>query len=101
MLGVVGTYGDSVFVAFSDMTRVQLVDSVDFGSMVDGEERKNTMSGLYENDAFGTYTLHVYTERSPYIVLSYGNGNTLVFNQKTAKQTRSLYESLLKEGVPQ
>lgn len=95
LLGVVGTYGDTVFVAFADMTQVELVNTVTFGTMLEGDERKNTMSGRYENDAFGPYTLHVYPASSPYIVISYGDGETLVFNQRTARQTQAIYQDIL------
>ena len=94
MLGVVGSYGDPVFVRLDEITRLELVDAVNFGRCLEGEEKSNTMSGLYENGEFGTYTLHVYTSCSPYIVIGYGDGNTLIFNQKTAKLTRKIYEDL-------
>ena len=94
MLGVVGSYGDAVFVPFDEITRLELADTVSFGRCLEGEEKSNTMSGLYENDPFGRYTLHVYTSGSPYIIIGYGDGNTLVFNQKTEKLTREIYEDL-------
>ena len=95
MLGVVGSGGDPVFVQLEEISQVQLADEITFGSLLEGEEKKNTMSGLCENDTFGTYTLHVYKTSSPYIVVSYGDGETLVFNQRTAKQTRDMYEDLI------
>lgn len=94
MLGVVGSYGDPVFVQRDEITHLELVNAVDFGRCLEGEEKNNTLSGLYENDAFGAYTLHVYTSGSPCIVVHYGGGNTLVFNQKTEKLTREIYEDL-------
>lgn len=94
-LGVLGSYGGPIFIQFEEITQVRLADAVAFGSMRDGEEKKNTMSGLYENDAFGTYTLHIYKECDPYIVVSYGDGETLVFNQKNEKLTRNIYEELM------
>lgn len=94
LLGVRGTFGDTVFVRLAEITQVRLADEIDFGRMLEGDETKNTLSGRYENDAFGTYTLHVYPARTPYIVVSYGDGDTLVFNLKTAKLTRDIYEDL-------
>ena len=94
MLGVLGSYGETVFVQREEITQVRLADELDFGRMLEGEETKTTLSGRYENDVFGAYTLHVYPEKAPYIVVSYGDGETLVFKQKTAKQTRALYEEL-------
>lgn len=97
MLGVLGSREQPVFVPFDAITQVWLEDTVAFGKRVEGEETQNTLSGLYENDAFGVYTLHVYTKSSPYIVVRYGDGDTLVFNQKTEKQTRKFYEDLTKK----
>lgn len=94
MLGVLGSPEQPVFVPFDSITQIRLADTVSFGECVEGEETQNTLSGLYENDDFGVYALHVYTKSSPYIVVSYGDGDTLVFNQKTEKQTREFYEDL-------
>lgn len=98
MLGVLGSYGDPAFIQLEEITQVRLADTVAFGGMLEGEEKKNTLSGVYENDAFGTYTLHVYKESAPYIVVSYGGG-ILVFNQRTAKQTRDIYDDLAERSA--
>ena len=94
MLGVLGSYGEPLFIKFEEITQIRLDNAVSFGSVIEGEERSNTVSGRYENDAFGAYTLHAYKESAPYIVVSYGEGDTLVFNQKTAKLTREIYADL-------
>lgn len=94
-LGVMGTYGETIFVSLNDITDVQLVEELDFGAAVDAEERGNTMCGTYENDVYGTYALRVYTKKSPYIVVTYGDGDILVFNQASKKQTQTIYEDLM------
>lgn len=94
MLGVLGSLEQPTFVSLDEITQVRLADTVSFGECVAAEETQNTLSGLYKNDAFGVYTLYVYTKSGPYIVVSYGDGDTLVFNLKTEKQTRNFYEDL-------
>lgn len=39
MLGVVGSYGDPVFVRLDEITRLELVDAVSFGRCLEGEEK--------------------------------------------------------------
>lgn len=93
-LGVLGSSGDAVFVFLDDITQVQLIDELTVGSAVDAEETKNTMCGQYENEAYGTYTLLIYTKKRPCVVVTYGDGETLVFNQQTERQTKNIYEDL-------
>lgn len=93
-LGVLGSSEDAVFVFLDDITQVQLVDELTIGTAVDAEETKNTMCGQYENEAYGTYTLLIYTKERPCIVVTYGDGETLVFNQQTERQTKNIYEDL-------
>lgn len=94
MLGVLGTYGSALFVELDEITGVRSADTLVFGTCVEGEETKDTLSGRYSNDAFGEYELHVYPETTPYIVVEYGEGNTLVFNQATARLTERVLADL-------
>jgi len=94
LLGVIGSYGSATFVSLDDIDEFWLADDLDAGTMVEGEEKKNTSSGRYRNDEFGEYTLHVYTDQAPYIVVRYGDGETLVFNQGRARLTDGIYEDL-------
>lgn len=94
-LGVMGSYGETIFIPLEDITDVQLVDELDFGTAVDAEESGNTMCGTYENDAYGTYELRVYMKKSPFIVVAYGDGDILVFNQGSKKLTQNIYEDLI------
>ena len=94
-LGVLGSSGDTVFIFLDDITQVQLVDELVIGSAVDAEETKNTMCGQYENEAYGTYTLLIYTRERPCIVVTYGDGETVVFNQQSKRLTKNIYEDLI------
>lgn len=93
-LGVMGTYGETIFIMLDDIVDAQLVNEMDFGTAVDAVETGNTICGTYNNDAYGTYALRVYTEKNPYIVVTYGDGEVLVFNQTSKKQTQNIYEDL-------
>lgn len=94
MLGVIGTYGSATFIPLDEIDEFWLTDDLDAGTMVEGEEKKNTSSGRYRNDEFGEYTLHVYNGQAPYIVIRYGEGETLVFNQGRERLTDGIYEDL-------
>lgn len=93
-LGVMGTYGKTIFVMLDDVTDVQLVDEMDFGTAVDAAETGNTMCGTYDHDVYGAYELRVYMKKSPYIVVTYGEGDVLVFNQVSKRQTQDIYEDM-------
>lgn len=94
MLGVLGTYGNASFIPLDEIDEFWLTNDLDAGILVEGEEKKNTSSGRYHNDEFGEYTLHVYTDEAPYIVVRYGGGEILVFNQGRERLTKGIYEDL-------
>lgn len=94
MLGVLGTYGNASFISLDEIDEFWLTDDLDAGTLIEGEEKKNTSSGRYRNDEFGEYTLHVYTDEAPYIVVRYGDGEILVFNQGRERLTDGIYEDL-------
>lgn len=95
LLGVMGTYGETLFIFREDIEDVQLLDALDPGTCVEGEIKKNTMSGIFSNDAFGEYTLHIYSKCEHYIVVEYDGGKILVFNQGNKRLTSKIYEELL------
>lgn len=94
-LGVMGSYGDPVFIDLDEITEIQLVDEVDFGTIVDAQETGNTMCGTYRSDAYDTYDLYVFMKKSPFIVITYGaEDSVLVFNQASERLTKKMYEDL-------
>lgn len=94
MLGVLGTYGDPEFIQLSEINDYQMVETVDYGTCVEGEEKENTMSGRYSNAEYGEYTLHVYSDKAPYIVVQYGDEKTIVFNLGSERLTKRTFEDL-------
>lgn len=91
-LGVDGTYGDPIFLELTSISDVQLVDPFDFGTCVEGEETKNTVSGTYSCDEYGSYTVHAYTKELCIVVHS--PGGVLVFNCGSDSHTEDMYEEL-------
>lgn len=91
-LGVDGTYGDPVFLELATISDVQLVESFDFGTCIDGEETKNTVSGTYSNEEYKSYTVHAYT-KEPCIILHHPDG-VLVFNCGSDSHTEKMFNQL-------
>ena len=91
-LGVDGTYGDPVFLELTTISDVRLEETFDFGTCIEGEETKNTVSGTYSNDEFDSYTVHAYL-KEPCIILHHPNG-VLVFNCGSDSHTEDMYEQL-------
>ena len=91
-LGVCGTYGEPVFLALNTITDVQLVDSFDFGSCIEGEETKNTVSGTYSCTQYDKYVAHAYLDEACIIVHS--SSGVLVFNCGSDSHTEDMYAQL-------
>lgn len=91
-LGVDGTYGDPVFLELASISDVQLVDTFDFGTCIEGEETKNTVSGTYSCNEYGTYTVHAYINEACIIVHS--PDGVLVFNCGSDSHTEDFYTQL-------
>lgn len=92
-LGVDGTYGDPVFLELAAISDVQLVEPFDFGTCIEGEETKNTVSGTYSSDEYGPFTAHAYINE-PCIVVHHSNG-VLVFNCGSDSHTKKMYTQLV------
>lgn len=91
-LGVSGTYGDPVFLKLDTISDVQLVDTFDFGTCIDGEETGNTVSGTYSCEEYDEYIAHAYINK-PCIIVHSPSG-VLVFNCGSASNTEKMYDQL-------
>lgn len=94
MLGVLGSYGDASFIPLEEIEELQLIENLDVGIQIEGETTDNTHSGTYQNEEFGEYILHIYTDKSPYIVVRHSGGKILVFNLGRESLTTGTYEDL-------
>lgn len=91
-LGVSGTYG-TVFIELDKISGLQLVDSFDFGSCIEGEQTKNTISGVYSCEQYAEYTVHAYS-KSPSCIIVHSPEGVLVFNCGSVSQTEKMYDRL-------
>lgn len=83
-----------VFVAYSTVSSVQLVDTFKMDRTVEADEWDDGWCGIYENEEYGNFTLYAYSSAGNYIVVEHENG-VLIFNDKTEKATAKAYEELL------
>lgn len=91
-----------VFVEFEDLTSVEFRDSLDLGVCVSGGSDNGYTYGIWENEEFGEYTLHVLTKVDAYMILTEADGSTVVLNLENAQTTeafsRNLIEHLQEKG---
>ena len=85
----------SVDVPYTKINEVQLKTSVSFGKRTNGADINSYKLGNYQNAAYGSYKLFVNTNINKFIVIQYGNHETVVFNCQNEASTIQVYESLL------
>jgi len=82
-------FGETV--SFDDITSIELRENFDKGSRSFGLGGVKISSGTFKNEEFGLYRLCVYNNVKSYIIISCGQ-KTIVFNVKTAEETKELYD---------
>ena len=92
-LAITGASGYTAVIRYEDVTGMELRDSLDYGTKLDGTDSRKEKSGTWENDEFGTYELCVSAKFPTCIVLTTEAGTTVV-NFESERSTRSLYEAL-------
>ncbi|MCC8102960.1 MAG: PH domain-containing protein [Clostridiales bacterium] len=83
-----------VSLSFSDVTSMELVSDVDYGSCVSGQSSDSCYYGTWENETWGSYALCVAPSIGSCILVE-TEEQILVFNFESASTTSALYESLL------
>ncbi|MCD8014866.1 MAG: hypothetical protein LUG99_17170 [Lachnospiraceae bacterium] len=82
---------DEITVSYADLTRVELCDSVDFGTLSEGTDDRRVRSGLWVNDEWGEYYLFAVKKvKSDYILLE-TDETVVVFNYESAEVTQNVY----------
>ncbi|MDR3074881.1 MAG: DUF3784 domain-containing protein [Candidatus Methanoplasma sp.] len=81
-------------VYYDDIVSVVIRDDVDLGMRIGGFGGTRVLSGNFNNDEFGDYTLASYKSVRTHIVLEPNDGKILVFNQESVDETVSLFEDL-------
>ena len=86
----------SLTLPYSEIEDAVLVDgdSFNLGHVVSGEKNDRRYIGKFVNPAFGIYTMYSYADVDRYIVVTYGDGKTLVFNMPTLAATESIAQKM-------
>ena len=84
----------TVSVEFADVASIEFREEFDRGNCIDGGSEKSYSYGTWENEEFGTYTLHVLTKVEACIVMTETDGDIVVFNIESADTTKAFTENL-------
>ncbi len=76
-------------VPYSEIDHIDLVDlhAFNIGQLISGEKDDRIMVGQFVNSSFGNYQMYVHTHAEKCIVVTYGDGKTLVFNMRKDSAT--------------
>ncbi len=102
--GVTGMDGTTHFFTYSEVESIELRSDLsnflqnEKGTLVEGKDQKRVCSGLFHNDAFGDYQLHVQTQLHNFIIVHAPDG-VLVFALESDETTQSLYEHFIESGA--
>ena len=103
--GVTGLDGTTHSFTYADAESVELRDDLsaflqnEKGTLVEGKEQRRVISGLFRNDAFGDYQLHVQTQLHNFVIVHAPDG-VLVFAIESDETTKSLYAYFVENGIP-
>ena len=96
--GITGLDGETHTFVYTE-SEIELRDDLkgflanEKGTLVEGTENKRVLSGVYRNDEFGEYQLHVQTKLHCFIVVRNADGVT-VFNLESDETTKELHRYL-------
>lgn len=94
-IGASGFAAKSMEIAYDDIESVEYRNELSIGKRTWGVGSAAIQAGRFKNDSFGLYHLYSYTRCDEYIVLKVEDG-FVVMNQKDEKQTKELYEKMIK-----
>ena len=84
----------AVVLPYDSITAASLEKSVDYGVCSVGKDARQYKCGTWENEAWGSYTLCVYTAAEQCVVLETTTGRYVV-NMASDADTERLYEMIL------
>ena len=87
-------YWEDVTVSYTDINRIEYMESMVAGKRIFGYGSFSLMMGEFENEVFGAYTRYSFDDCDACVVLDV-SGKILVLNAQDEKSTRELYETLL------
>lgn len=86
--------GGTVTIAYDSITQAQLLEEVQYGTLVEGKDGRNGKSGTWEHPEWGSYTLCVYAS-CDMAVRVVAEGRCYVVNLSSVAETEQLYQIIL------
>ncbi len=87
--------GDRAYsIPFDEILSVSFGENLDYGTLVDGDETDSYLSGTFNNELFGNYSLYVCKDNSAYIELDTNIG-ICVFNIEDEADTEDYCNALI------
>jgi hypothetical protein len=93
-LTINGAGSTSYTIDYEDIQSVELVDSPDYGTRIDGGKKQMYAYGIWNNESWGEYRLYVNTNIDVCIVITEIEG-VFVFNYINEQTTKDFYNSFL------
>ena len=97
--GIVGLDGETHTFVYAEADSIELrsdLKTFQKGQKISGEETRRACSGVYRNEEFGEYQLHVLSKLNNYIVVRDADG-VLVFNIEADETTKALYDYFMEQ----
>ena len=88
----------AVTVSYSEITEAELLEDVQYGTVLEGKETRQGRSGTWETSQWGSYTLCVYNSCPDAIRIETQEGSYVV-NLASEGETRQLYQ-LIQDKMP-
>lgn len=89
-LTVTGPENFSYVIDYDEISSIDLVDEFDPGTMISGGATRKYQWGIWENQAYGEFTLCVSKRIDNALIISLANGETLVINYESEDTTEAL-----------
>ena len=88
----------AVTVSYSEITEAELLEDVQYGTVLEGKETRQGRSGTWETSQWGSYTICIYNSCPDAIRIETQEGSYVV-NLASEGETRQLYQ-LIQEKMP-
>ncbi len=90
------SYWSDLEVAYAEIDAAEYRTDLDVGTRTGGFGSARLLMGVFQNEAFGSYTLYAYTDAEEFVVLTSGE-KTLVIGMSDAQETQALYDTIVKK----
>ena len=90
------TYSGDITVNYADIDEIEFRENGVPGSRVMGVGSARLLTGLFQNDEFGSYTRYTCTQSKSAIVLTVGD-DIIVISGETSEETKEIYDKLIEQ----